>query len=51
MKTKTNKSFDTVYSFTAIKEKLSAEMARMTLEEQKEFMQKSGKVKSNRFNH
>lgn len=47
MKTKTKKSFDTVLFFTAIKEKLSAEMAGMTLEEQKEFMQKvrEGKIK------
>jgi len=47
MKTKTKKSFDTVLFFTVIKEKLSAEMAGMTLEEQKEFMKKvrEGKIK------
>jgi hypothetical protein len=47
MKTKTIKAFDTVAFFTAIKEKLSAEMAGMSLEEQKEFMQKvrEGKIK------
>jgi len=39
MKTKTEKKFDTVAFFRAIKEKLSARMAGMTLEQQKEFMQ------------
>lgn len=47
MKTKTEKSFDTVAFFRAIKEKLSAKMAGMTLEQQKEFMQqvRDGKIK------
>jgi len=47
MKTKTEKSFDTVTFFRAIKEKLAAEMAGMTLEQQKDFMQKvrEGKIK------
>lgn len=47
MKTKHKKAFDTVLFFTAIKEKLSAEMAGMSLEEQKEFMRKvrEGKIK------
>ena len=47
MKTKTEKKFDTVAFFGAIKEKLSARMAGMTLEQQKEFMQqvRDGKIK------
>lgn len=47
MKTKTEKSFDTVAFFRAIKEKLAAKMSGMTLEQQKEFMQKvrEGKIK------
>ena len=38
MKTKNKKKFDTVTYFRAIKEKLAAKMAGMTLEQQKEFM-------------
>jgi hypothetical protein len=47
MKTKTEKSFDTVAFFRAIKEKLAEKMAGMTLEQQKEFMKKvrDGKIK------
>jgi len=47
MKTKTEKSFDSVAFFRAIKEKLAAKMAGMTLEQQKEFMKKvrEGKIK------
>ena len=47
MKTKTEKTFDTVAFFRAIKEKLAARMAGMTLKEQKEFMQqvREGKIK------
>jgi hypothetical protein len=40
MKTKTEKTFDTVAFFKAIKEKLAEKMAGMTLEQQKEFMKK-----------
>ena len=47
MKTKTEKTFDTVAFFRAIKEKLAERMAGMTLEQQKDFMQKvrEGKIK------
>lgn len=47
MKTKTEKSFDTVAFFRAIKEKLAEKMQGMTLEQQKEFMKmvREGKVK------
>ncbi len=47
MKTKTEKSFDTVTFFRGIKEKLAAKMEGMTLEQQKDFMQKvrEGKIK------
>lgn len=47
MKTKIEKSFDTVAFFTSIKKKLAAKMLGMTLEQQKEFMQKvrEGKIK------
>lgn len=47
MKTETEKSFDAVAFFRAIKEKLAEKMAGMTLEQQKEFMQKvrEGKIK------
>ena len=47
MKTKTEKTFDTVAFFRAIKEKLAAKMAGMTLTQQKEFMQqiREGKIK------
>ena len=47
MKTTTEKKFDTVKFFRAIKEKLSTKMAGMTLEQQKDFMQKvrEGKIK------
>jgi hypothetical protein len=37
---KTKKSFDTVAFFRIIKEKLAAKMIGMTLEQQKEFLQK-----------
>ena len=40
MKSKKEKSFDTVAFFRAIKEKLAAKMAGMTLEQQKDFMRK-----------
>jgi hypothetical protein len=47
MKTKTEKVFDTVAFFRAIKEKLAAKMVGMTLEQQKDFMQqvRDGKIK------
>jgi hypothetical protein len=47
MKTKKEKTFDSVAFFRAIKEKLAAKMAGMNLEEQKEFMRKvrEGKIK------
>ena len=47
MKTKTEKSFDTLAFFRAIKEKLAEKMQGMTLEQQKEFMKmvREGKVK------
>ena len=47
MKTKTEKNFDTVSFFRAIKEKLAEKMAGMSLEEQKVFMKKvrDGKIK------
>ena len=47
MNTKSEKSFDTVAFFRAIKEKLAMKMAGMTLEEQKEFLKKirEGKIK------
>ena len=47
MKTKTEKTFDSVKFFRAIKEKLAARMEGMTLSEQKEFMRKvrEGKIK------
>jgi len=47
MKTNIEKSFDTVAFFRAIKEKLAARMAGMTLEQQKNFMQKvrEGEIK------
>jgi hypothetical protein len=45
MKTKTEKTFDTVAFFRAIKEKLASKMAGMTLQEQKEFMQQVRKRK------
>ena len=47
MKTKTEKSFDTVAFFRAIKEKLAAKMAYMTFEQKKDFMQQviEGKIK------
>ena len=46
MKTKKKKTFDTVAFFRAIKEKLAAKMAGMTLEQQKEFMRqvREGKI-------
>ncbi len=47
MKTATEKTFDTVKFFRAIKEKLSAKMAGMTLEQQKDFLRqvREGKIK------
>ncbi|MFM8317861.1 MAG: hypothetical protein ACKOAV_05760 [Bacteroidota bacterium] len=47
MKTKTDKTFDSVAFFREIKEKLAAKMVGMTLEQQKDFMQKvrEGKIK------
>ncbi len=47
MKTMTEKKFDTVNFFRAIKEKLAAKMAGMTLEEQREFLKqvREGKIK------
>lgn len=47
MKTKKEKTFDTVAFFRNIKEKLAAKMEGMTLEQQKDFMQKvrEGKIK------
>ncbi len=47
MKTKSEKSFDTVAFFRAIKEKLAEKMLGMTIEEQKEFLKKvrEGKIK------
>jgi len=49
MKTKTNKKFDTVEFFRAIKEKLAKKMTGMTLSEQKEFLRlvKDGKADLN----
>lgn len=40
MKTNEKKTFDTVAFFRGIKEKMAEKMAGMTLEQQKEFMQK-----------
>ncbi len=47
MKTKTEKTFDTVKFFRAVKEKLAAKMAGMTLEQQKDFLRqvREGKIK------
>jgi hypothetical protein len=47
MKTKIEKTFDTVAFFRSIKEKLASKMIGMSLEQQKEFMQKvrEGKIK------
>ncbi len=47
MKTTTEKTFDTVNFFRAIKEKLAARMVDMTLEQQKEFLRqvREGKIK------
>ena len=47
MKTKTEKTFDSVSYFRTIKEKLASKMAGMTLQQQKEFMQqiREGKIK------
>ena len=47
MKTITEKKFDTVKFFRAVKEKLGAKMVGMTLEQQKEFLQqvREGKIK------
>ncbi len=46
-KTKTEKKFDTVAFFRAVKEKLAAKMEGMTLSEKKMFMQqvREGKIK------
>jgi len=47
MKTTTKKTFDTVKYFRQIKEKLAEKLAKMTLEEQKEYLRKirSGEIK------
>jgi hypothetical protein len=47
MKTKTEKTFDSVAFFRAIKEKLAVKMEGMTLPEKKVFMQqvREGKIK------
>ncbi len=47
MKTTTEKTFDTVNFFRAIKAKLAARMVDMTLEQQKEFLRqvREGKIK------
>jgi len=47
MKTKTEKTFDTITFFRAIKEKLADKMSGMNLEQQKDFMRKvrEGKIK------
>jgi len=47
MKTMTNKKFDTVQFFRAIKEKLAERMVNMTIEEQREFLKnvREGKIK------
>ena len=47
MKTTTEKTFDTVKFFRAVKEKLAARMVGMTLEQQKEFLRqvREGKIK------
>lgn len=44
---KTEKTFDTVAFFRAIKEKLAAKMIGMTLEQQKDFLKqvRDGKIK------
>jgi hypothetical protein len=44
---KTEKTFDTVAFFRAIKEKLAAKMVGMTLEQQKDFLKqvRDGKIK------
>jgi len=47
MNTKQKKTFDSVSFFRAIKEKLAAKMAGMTLEQQQDFMRqvREGKIK------
>jgi len=47
MKTMIEKQFDSVQFFRSVKEKLSARMANMTFEEQREFLKqvREGKVK------
>ncbi len=47
MKTKKDKTFDSVAFFRVIKEKLAEKMAGMTLQEQHDFMRKvrEGKIK------
>jgi hypothetical protein len=47
MKTKTDKTFDTVKYFRHIKEKLAEKLYKMTLDEQKEYLRKirSGEIK------
>ncbi len=47
MKTATDKSFDTVNFFRNIKAKLAEKLAKMSLEEQKEFLKKvrDGEIK------
>jgi hypothetical protein len=50
MKIKTNNPFDIVKYFRQVKEKLAENLSTMTLEEQKEYLLKSGKEKSNLLN-
>jgi hypothetical protein len=47
METKQEKAFDSVAFFRAIKEKLAAKMAGMTLDQQRDFMKqvREGKIK------
>ena len=47
METKTKKTFDSVEFFREIKRKLGEKLSKMTLEEQKDFLQKicEGKIK------
>ena len=47
MKTMIEKKFDTVKFFRSIKEKIAERMTKMTLKEQKDFLQqiRSGKIK------
>lgn len=47
MKNNTNKKFDSVEFFRAIKQKLAEKLSKMTLDEQKEFLKlvREGKIK------